>query len=215
MDEIVKHLLASGTLTAVLFLLLWSWFSKRLETSIEHEYKTKQEEAQKETQKELARLNAELQRLTSEHTFRFSHVFQKTEEAIATIYKHLVDIHELVRIYHLPTRTYSEAEMKDYRLRMSDAVTAFQTYWYPHKIYLRKNIAKRIVDFTNVVSNLQISHEMSTMLEAEHPKNKKHLDDMVKQCFTLKQQSEELLSELEDEFQEVLGFPIDRKPQGH
>src|SRR5579859_3328233 len=41
MDEIVRHLLPSGTLTAILFFLLWSWFSKRLETSIDHENEEK------------------------------------------------------------------------------------------------------------------------------------------------------------------------------
>src|SRR5581483_4970530 len=211
MDEVVKHLLASSALTAILFFLLWTWFSKRLETSIEHEYRTKQEKAQKETQQELARLNAELERLTSEQTFRFSHVFQKTEEAIATIYKHLVGIHEIVRIYTLPSRKYSEAEMKDYSSRMSVAVKAFQEYWYPHKLYLRKNIARHIVEFTNVGSHLQISHEMGAMMHAEQQKYTKESEDMAKKCFELKQKSEEMLTELEDEFQEVLGFPSNAK----
>lgn len=83
----------------------------------------------------------------------------------------------------------------------------FQAYWRPHKIYLRKHIAKRIVDFINVVSHLQITKEMSVTMQSEHPKYQKELKDMLKQNSELQRQSEQLLSELEDEFQEVLGLP--------
>lgn len=68
--------------------LLRNWISERLKASLQHEYAQKLEthKAQLRSQSEthIARLKADLEIAAAERSFRFSHVFERTADTIAT-----------------------------------------------------------------------------------------------------------------------------------
>jgi hypothetical protein len=70
MDEIFKSLLAAGSLTVILFLILWVWFSKRLKSSLRREL-------EKEFAEHKAKLEHESQRNLSEYKANLDHEYDQ------------------------------------------------------------------------------------------------------------------------------------------
>jgi hypothetical protein len=252
MEKIVESLLASGSLTAILFLLLWTWFSKRLEKSIEDVYATKLEthkneltkeletrknelgkelethknnltketqgsitllndKLRKDTETELARLNAELQRVTAEQNVRFSHIFEKTSTAIATTHQTLTDlllaVDHFVRFYGESNKTTNENLHNDVKQKWD---TFYASFKY-NKLYIRPSTVRKIQDFSDKLSALQSSTSYLRHLQGLGDTSQETLDRYSEEPKQLQAEIPRLLNELEDEFQEVLGVPMQKK----
>lgn len=192
--EITEIILTSALVNGVFVLIIQSWikntFAKELETHRDN-----------------------LSRLTAQNNFRFSHVFVKTEETIADIYRKLLAVldasEDATNLLPPPTPEQNVQRIQKLQIASDNFYEAYR----PNKIYIPKKTAKRIQEFYYQISDIVRKHLRAEMIVNTPPTaSREHLLKKFNTEITkLKNEVPSLLSALEDDFQVILGFPIDEK----
>jgi len=235
-------ILSSNALLAALCSGLWFWYSTRLKASIEHEYLDKHEALKKDTEKELARLNEDLRKQTerelaklnadlshqnemamasfkhslelaaADKNLRSSHVFKDTADAIVKTYRSLVELRDLVNAYVSILGFSDEAKRKDAAKRLDDRWDEFETFFKMNKIFIPKNAAEQTRQFCLKLSEFR--RKYGWLVKFEEAPNPRHevWEKRSQEIDAMMYDIPKLLTALEDQFQEILGFPIDNKP---
>ncbi len=201
----------SGGLVAVVLFLSKEWIKNRLTMSIRHEYETKMEQLKSElnhkSEKELAALRTELQIAANDKNFRFSKVFEKTETVIVGVYNKLFFVKWYASECNRPP-TGTDKQVLEALDTWRTAFQAFVDYYTPNKLYIPKATTKKIEDFVAKVSTLVFT-TLSVDKAVESKLSTQDLDAQIKNIERLNNEIPKLLTSLEDEFQKILGFPID------
>lgn len=171
---------------------LLTWY---LQARIKHKY----EAAIKKLESELEQQN-----------FRHSTVFVKTEENISLIYEKLLKVLDALEDY---TKIMKDADKPQALAQikiLNDAITDFYKIYHPKKIYVRKKTRNQINDLMNTAISLLRAYNMGEQLRAcgdLTPAGQEQLHKLDAKFDMLQSKVSPLLLSLEDEFQEVLGFP--------
>jgi hypothetical protein len=182
---------------------------KKQET-LKANYQEKLTHVQSELAKQTSRLDAELQ----QQNFRHSTVFVKTEESIAGIYARLLKLLDIVEDHTFLMAADNDETKKQARLKeLNETYNEFFNYYRPRKIYLRKSTAKKTMELINNTNSiLSTSYRANTLrarpLTAAGQEQVERLDLRFEE---LQNKITPLLLTLEDEFQDVLGFPKEKE----
>lgn len=204
--EWISSSVGTTVVLAILGYFARHWIIERLTNSIKHEYETELETHKADLRRDygiqIEKLRAEL----AERTFRFSHVFEHTEMTIRTVYVKLLAVLDaaLLASPELPSKEDREKAVRA-------AFDKFYAFYRPNKIYIPKDSAKRIDDFCSNVSTLVYNYRKAEQLETVQLVNEKRLLKVYTQIEDIEFAIPTLLSALEDDFQILLGFPIQDK----
>jgi methyl-accepting chemotaxis protein len=225
MEEIIKSLLASGSLTAILFLILWFWFSERLKDAIrrenekelaEHKAKIDHEYNEKlaaytaklahDKDLNLELFRNQLERKAAEQNFRFSRVFDKTAEILAETYKQLVDLNQTVVGFTLTVSSESETKAA---LQKAYEQKADQLYAYllPNKLYIPRDTSTKILDLARTINRSAMQYSIAVQTANALERTSETSGRLFNQFFESSDQIPKLMEALEIDFQRILGFP--------
>ena len=174
---------------------LLTWY---LQTRIKHKY----EAAIKMLESELEQQN-----------FRHSTVFVKTEENISSIYEKLLKVLDALEDYTKIMKDADKTEALAQIKVLNEAFTEFYKIYHPKKIYIRKRTRDQINDLMNTAISLLRAYNMGEQLRAYGnltPAGQEQLDKLDAKFAGLQSKVSPLLISLEDEFQDVLGFPKEK-----
>jgi hypothetical protein len=215
MQDIVT-ILSSGALSSVLVFLFRNWISERIKASIQHEYDQKLEthkaQLRSQTETEIVRLKTQLEIAAAERTFRFSHVFERTAEAIATTYQKLLELEQAVQNYTQLLEPSDDPNRTELAKILRTKANEFSEYFRPNRIYIPKSTAEKIRIFSDAVHGLAFHFSMAMAVEKAQVRNPDLVEERHRTLEELRNKVPELLTSLEDDFQKVLGFPIEGKP---
>jgi hypothetical protein len=159
----------------------------------------------------IARLESEL----AQQNFRHSTVFVKTEESISQIYEKLLRVLDILEDHTWLMAAERDAAKNQERLKaLNDAFNDFYKYYRPKKIYLRKSTQNQIKELMNTAIELLRAFQMGDMLRSNQPltpAGQARQEKLDLKFEELHNKISPLLLALEEEFQEVLGFPKDQK----
>ena len=174
-----------------------TWY---IQTRIKHKYEAA-----------VKRLESELE----QQNFRHSTVFLKTEQNISTIYAKLLKVLDALEDYTKIMRdTDKQGALAQVKL-LDAAISDFYLAYHPNKIYLRKKTRLQVNELMNTATDLLLAYNMGEKLRAygRHgmtPEGERSLERLDAKYDKLSSQISPLLIALEDEFQDVLGFPKEK-----
>jgi len=87
----------------------------------------------------------------------------------------------------------------------------FADYYVPNKIYIPKGTADKIRQFSKSLMSLASTFAVGQSMQKAQLRNVQSLDANGRKFLTLVETVPQLLSSLEDDFQSILGFPVDTK----
>jgi hypothetical protein len=211
------NILSSGVfataLTGALAFLGRNWISERIKTAIQHEYNEKLEthkaQLRSQTDTEIVRLKAQLEVAAAERSFRYSHVVEKVADAIAATHKALVDLKNVIVAYTL----FLEGQQDDKKRELTNAVeqtrTEFETLFQKNRLYIPRDTAEKIRALVQALSAYQRKYGYLVAAEKSGAKNLAVLEHVGDNVTKLMCDIQNLLTALEDDFQRLLGFPIE------
>ncbi len=203
---------SGGLLLSILIFLPKNWLLERLKNSIKSEYdkelETHKANLKRDYDVQIEKMKAEI----AEKQFRFSHIFEKTATAIADTHQHLIELHDTVYAQVILIEGTNDPERKKLIGLLGERWQTFDAFYKRNRIFIPKNTDKAIGVFTNSLINLQ--QQYSRFLMAEKAQiNMQALERHEKAIEDLLNTIPKLRSALVDEFQQILGFPIeDKKP---
>lgn len=129
-----------GVFVAVLIPVIWYWLRERLRQSIKHEYDTQVE-----------RLRAELRIDAYREEVKFSKLHERRAEVIAEAYALLRGVRrEIMELVNYPNTLHpDDPNTKAGLVKISDAFTAFNSYFFPNQIYIPLGTVDAIVKLRN------------------------------------------------------------------
>lgn len=144
---------------------------------------------------------------------RFSHVFEKTADAITTVYGKVLDLQKSVAEYGkttsiLPTHN---VEARLFR-QIIEAADQFDLVYCQQKIFIPKRTRRKIAAFKHDLSNLT-NRVRSLTQNQPHQQSPSDIIAGHKQADLLVKHAGTLLDNLIDDFQKDLGFPEEAAPQ--
>ena len=165
-----------------------------------------------QTDKEIKRLEAELSR---QH-FTYSRVFVTTEETISTLYAKTLCLLDALEDYTRLLYDNDPSKIKEQMKVLDVAISDFYAYYRPRKIYLRKGTHALINELGDTVISLLRTHNMGKQRRSfgEQGLSNSMLKSITRndeKLEALEYKVSPLLRKLEDDFQEILGFPIEVK----
>lgn len=207
--EWLSSSISTAVVLAVLGFLARHWLITRITNSIKHEYdkelETHKADLKRDYDVQIEKLKAEI----AEKNFRFSHTFERTADAIATTYAKLIAVKDAADGYTSlmePTGQERQKRAENYSQLTQD----FLTYFLPKKIYIPKETADKIRIFHNTMHAAVLQYNMAM---AESRSQTRHPDSYGKlfdNFFKTSDAVPKLLGLLEDDFQKLLGFPIEK-----
>jgi len=148
---ILASMTASGALTAGLVFLTKTWISERLKNAIKHEYDEKLEshkaQLKAESDAALERLRADLRIASFERETRFAKLHELRAETIAESYARLEVMFQSVFHYVREVGPPSSVPLDERRASIRQAITDFNDYFRPRRIYVSADTEERITDF--------------------------------------------------------------------
>ena len=156
----LSTIFSSGALSAALVFLLRNWISERIKTSIQHEYDQKLEthKAQLKSESEIAieKFKSELQVAAAERNFRFSHVFQRTADVIAEIYRILIELRGAVESYTDAVEVRSApGDLEVESEKFNKYAQEFSNYFNPNRIYIPRKAAEKVWLFATTLERFK------------------------------------------------------------
>jgi hypothetical protein len=202
--------IGTALLLAVLGFLARHWIITRITNSIKHEYdkelETHKSDLKRDYDVQIEKLKAEL----AEKKFRFSHVFERTAETIATTYAKLVEMKNTVNAYTFFYEGLDESEKKEMISRLIVTRRDFVNYFEKNRIYIPKSTADKIVSFSETLHRMQLKYGNVMRLEQANVSSNVVMEHSAEYT-NLFEQVPEFQRLLEDDFQKILGFPIEEK----
>jgi hypothetical protein len=189
-QQILTAIITSGIITGLFQLIL--------KLGIEHKFNLALLEATKD-----------LELRASEHTIKLTNIFQKQAETVITIYQKLVPLYEAIYASILLRKDRNAPpDLKDLEY-VNEMRRDFYQFFKLTKIYLPRETALKISGFEQTLSREKLTFD--AYME-ELPKG--HPDRPKRQMETYDKFSKEIpdyLKSLEDDLQNLLGFPMPAK----
>lgn len=158
--------------------------------------------------RELEKVKTEL----AQETFRYSHVFKRTEEVIATIYKMLIEVDAEMTVGSV--REIQSFGDEQPVCESEEKAKAFMKFFRSNRIYIPTDTAQKIEAFNkNLNESIKAFRTLITtpVLEKEDepwnssPAFKRAVENSQK----VETEKTTLLKSLEIDFRRILGFPSD------
>jgi hypothetical protein len=223
MKDLIFSVLSSAAVSAVLTgALIWlskTWIGERMKNAIKHEYDEKLEthKAQLKAQSEVSveRLKSQLQIASAERNVRFSRIFERTAVTVAATYEKLLAFHDAIADYTSIVEWQSMPSKEERRKIMVDRRRDFLAYFRPNHLYLPKETAKQIQDFSAKLHSAAIDFmfgvEQGGDLRSQDPDR----DTWIKVHQFISDEVPPLLELLEDDFRRILGLMDDSQKANH
>jgi hypothetical protein len=167
-----------------------------------HELERHKDALRQQTDAQLAKLEAELETVVAERNFRFSHVFRKTEETIAAVYKALLALNQAVRHY---TENPDAGDREIQKKVMESRAKEFHEAYSPNKIYIPQETAAKIEGFWSMVAHQWVPRFQHFQTAEANRSVGAHLH--FSRLQEVEERAPQLLAALESDFQNILGFP--------
>jgi hypothetical protein len=151
-----------------------------------------------------------LELAATERNFRFSHVFEKTANAIEELHKRLIELNIKVNSYIIFCGAEPEPEIALQKKAQMDVEmywTEFSQFFMENRIFIPKTTANQIRAFTRKLSACKQMHDW---IRDYRKKDTADYDVFTKRNEELRSivgDIPPLLEALEDDFQGILGFP--------
>lgn len=207
--------------------LVKMWLEHKIKADVESKYKKEHEafsqklisenaikleqfksQLSSETTKEVEQLKSQLAIAASERQLRFSHVFVDTAKTITNTYHLLFILRQAVGHYVVLEKD-CDVNKRNEKLGMVQHWSREFTNDYPkNKLYIPKQTRITIEAFLNTLSNLMAQYERKVAFE-QASLSPTHIYKIECGMEGLEQQITTSLNSLEDEFQIILGFPIE------
>lgn len=210
MNELVTILSSitfSGLLTGALVFLTRSWIAERLKNAIRHEYDQKLEthKAQLKADSDVAieHLRSQLQIAASEQNVRFSQIFERTADTVASTYGRLWAIHEAFKNYVREPDSPNSAKKREI---VETALREFRDYFMPRRILIPKEAAQGVEEFHKKLREAIIDVRIGVE-EANNPGRSGVISIEVwkKTLAMMDHELPSLLEELDRDFRKTLG----------
>ncbi len=208
---VIVSIVTSGLLSGGLIWLTKSWITERLKNAIKHEYDEKLEthkaQLKSQSEVEIERLKSQLQIAASENNVRFSKVFERTAETIATTHEKLLALQDAVVSYTSPIEFEGTPSKEERRKIVSETLVEFNRYYRPRSLFLPKETATKLDEFAWTLRNqsvdFRLSVERSDALYAPgHPPDWKKWIEITN---FMNKEAPKLLNALQDDFRNLLG----------
>ncbi len=186
-QQILTAIITSGIITGLFQLIL--------KLGIEHKFNLALLEATKD-----------LELKASEHTIKLTNIFQKQAETVIVIYQKLVPLYEAIYASILFRKNRNAPPDSSDLEHVNEMRRDFYEFFKLNKIYLPRETALKISGFEQTLSREKISFDAyMEELPTGHPERAK------RQMETYDRFSKEIpdyLKSLEDDLQNLLGFPM-------
>lgn len=217
MKDLIISVLSSAAVSAMLTTtLIWlskTWIGERMKNAIKHEYDQKLEthKAQLKAESEVSveRLKSQLQIAAAERNVRFSRVFERTAETVATTYQKLLAFHDALAHYTSIVEWQSTPPKEERRKIMAERHQEFQAFFRPNRLYLPKDTATRIQDFRAKLHSTAIDFMFNVEQGGDERSKDPDRDTWVKVDKFITDEVPPLLELLEDDFRRILGLVDD------
>jgi hypothetical protein len=208
MQEILTALTTAAGTGGICFLIFKLWFEKACAKQLE----THKSKLSRDNELEIALFKHKLELAAAERNFRFSHVFEKTAEAIVNTYRHLGEMNESVKDYPESLGLVDETKTSGLRNISEEKCREFLNCFKRDRIFIPKTTAKRILDFTSKLSTVQRRQGWLDSFKRSPNANYEVVEEQSAKIGGQQHEIQELLTALQDEFQKILGFPMEDKP---
>lgn len=167
-----------------------------------------QNKIQHRNEKDLISFKHKLELAATERNLRYSKTFDHTAETIVKVYGHLLNVYDAAADFtKLINNNDKDTELERGK-KLSQSIDIIREYFRQNKIYIPKRASIKISVFMDILILTVKQHGLLENL-AQHTKLtdqqfERFSADIVKSQHRL----EELLGDLENEFQIILGFSI-------
>jgi len=201
-----------GLAGGLVMFLFKTVISERIKGAIQHEYNEKFEtfkvQLKSESDAEIEHLRSQLQIAAAERQFQYSKSFEKTADIIVKIYQKLVELRQLNDSYTTYTGMGMDDPQKDERQKYFDLLkrnwAEFSKFYNENKIYIPKDTAKSIFEFSHAMWAYQSKCSMIPLMEKARRMDV--IDNFYAQIAKYNEEIPRLMGKLEDKFQEILGL---------
>lgn len=209
MQEILTTALTTAAGTGgICFLIFKVWFENACAKQLE----THKSQLSRDNELEIALFKHKLELAAAERNFRFSHVFEKTAEAIINTYRQLVELRNAVNAYTMSLEGLDETKKKELAKVVEEKWQGFETSFQQNKILIPKSTAKQIRNFSDTLAAFRRKYGWLVAFEKSPNANQDILEKQNTKIEKMMYDIPEILTALEDEFQTILGFRMDDKP---
>lgn len=162
-----------------------------------------------ENDKDIERLRNELRLNAYEHELKFRILHEKQAEAAAEINARIQTLYE--KIYSLP-QIYEPAAEPSKAVKLSEprqAPRCFNDYFYPHKIYLPRDVAQQTDVFVRKVSEVANRFGRGLTRKQVAPLDHEDEDPWTQALDEMEKKVTPRLNLLLDESPRLIGFPME------
>ena len=206
----IATILSSGALSSLIVFLFRNWISERIKNSIQHEYDQKLEthKAQLKAESDIVieKLKSELQTASTERSIKLTKVFEEQARVIAETYKRL---HVLRDAADACTSANDQERIESLK-RFREMMVEFRNYYLPIKIYIPKDSSKKIEEFHYTLESATRKFQMANQYAALKSVNTEPFERLMSEYSESWDKILGMLQALEEDFQKILGFPIQK-----
>jgi hypothetical protein len=209
-ETIAPSVVLSSFTSGALVWLARNWISERLKRSIQHEYDQKLEthkvQLKHEHEKNIEQFKAQLQIAATERNIRLSRTFERTAEVVATTYAKLVSLQNAVEGYTRALEPTDDPQRSKLGRNVQARSEDFLSYYLPHKIYLPKDTAESVRQFSNTLHDLASRFSMVLAARQAQVTDSQSVDSLLKKLEALNEAVPKLLALLEEDFRRILSL---------
>ena len=138
-------------------------------------------------------------------------MFDRTADALVGVYRKLIALNKSVNDYTEPIARHGEEERAERGRILLSKFQEFEQEYFPNKIYIPKGTAEKIRVFNNTLHSIVLNFQMAQAVDTSRVKDPAIIEQRHQKLEELFAKAPDLLSALEDDFQKVLGFPIEEQ----
>jgi hypothetical protein len=215
-QDILASIATSGIITGLFVFIL----NKAIENKIDMKLEAYKDRLKSESARELLQLTKDLELKASERNIKLAQVFQTQADVVTTVYKQLLALQnatENLRGVAMVSEHPNKIELGD---ALGKANREFADYFFPNEIYLPKETANKIHKFALMLKRTLHDQYFASLLErhpspnpASEPAREESIRRRYESLDKMEMEIPELLNSLKDDFQNILGVPIQRKSE--
>jgi hypothetical protein len=190
-------LITSGSVNGIAYLLFRVWYEK----AVEHKFNEK-----------LSRFKHDLEIAAMERHVRFSKVFDETAKVIATTHKLLSELWTAAQDYAQLIEPPPEEKTEREKVFLRKA-QEFSEYYPPNAIYIPKETSEKVRAISNKIISFARTHAISVKMQKAQVRNIEAVESNDKEYLKLVEEIPDGLSELRDEFQNLLGTAKEQRKE--
>ncbi len=194
---------AALTASGILFLAK-TWMSERIKNSIKNEYDQKLEthkaELKAKSDVEIEKLRSQLHVTATEHTIKYSRLYEKRAEIIAETYSTLKALLDALNEYVKPFETSGDPPREDRYKTLVEAHKSFYRAYSSKLIFFPKSVADKL----NTINKECVKAGNSFRYFVDVKDKQGDIKKWIEISDTVENKINEALLELENEFRKIL-----------